>query len=429
MAIGYNPQPDVLSLEQLVRTFNLQSVRPGNALLDKLETTAENLKTYKYDGKEFARLFAAQKLDPLPMLQRRANSKALSEKLSFALLQNPSKLHNAYARTFLCANYVVSENGRYKSKYCHNRWCLTCGRIKTAHYINEYKPILDAFKDKRFVTLTHKNPTGPNLKSCLAQMGSDWRKITDLARKQKRGLKGVRKLECTYNRDQNTYHPHFHIVVEGEENAKWIVQRWIDLDPVNRSPLAQDEKPATDGSLKELFKYFTKLTTNSSKDPAITIPAINHIFETIKGKRVFQSFGFVKPKPFVPDIDSPEFDQTMNEVRELRLAVREFTDALPYEKPTAYFWDPQIANWVNHNDGDTLTTYKPTEKLINFEKLFLYETGNTINRNWSNHGGNKSTNRRFNRVCEKLAERDPGPPANLEPVKIAHNVCERPPGN
>lgn len=404
---------DVLSLSDLVRSFNLVNVRAADTFLDKLETTAEKQPTYRFDSLEFARLFAAKKLDPIPTLTRRANSKALSEKLSFALLSVPSKLNKAYGRTFLCANYIVSEDGRYKSKYCHNRWCLTCGRIKTAKYINEYKPIIAGFDKPFFVTLTHRNANGPDLKALLQQMGKDWRKITDLARKQKRDLRGIRKLECTFNGATNQYHPHFHIVVNSEANANFILERWIELDPANRYGAAQDSRPADEQSLKELFKYFTKLTTNSSKDPNITIPAINHIFETIKGKRVFQSFGFVKPKPYVPDINSPEFDQTMKEVKEIREHLREFEKQLPYEKPTAYFWDPIISNWVNDSDADILTPYQPTENVLTFEKKFLYETGNTINRYRPNDESDTNTNRRFFDFREKMAKRNNQPPAHF----------------
>lgn len=427
MHSGSTPQHETLSLDQLVRAFNLQHLQGGYALLDKLETTAEN-QTYRYDGPEFARLFAAKKLDPLPMLTRRANSKALSEKLAFALLQKPSNLHNAYARTFLCASYVVSEQGRYKSKYCHNRWCLTCGRIKTAKYINDYQPILEKFTDKYLVTLTHRNATGPGLKGLLALMGADWRKITDLARKQKRGFQGIRKLECTYNRDENTYHPHFHILVDGAENANWLVERWIQLNPGNRTEHAQDVRPADDGSLKELFKYFTKLTTNSKKDPMVTIPAINHIFECIKGKRVFQSFGFVKPKPYVPDINSPEFDQTMQEVAQVRAMAKEFEKALPYEKPTAYFWDPVICNWVNHTDADMLTPYTPTDKVVHFEKLFLYETGNQTAFNRTNDAGNTNSNWGFSAVRSAMARGRERPEKDLATVETEYHLQKRPPG-
>jgi len=428
MDYGLQPSTETLSLEQLVRAFNLEHVRGGYSLLDKLETTAEN-QTYRYDGLEFAKLFASKKLESLPILTRRANSKALSSKLSFALLQTNSKLTNAYARTFHCANYVVSEQGRYKSKYCHNRWCLTCGRIKTAKYINDYKPILSSFTDKRLVTLTHRNPDGPNLRACIDQMGRDWRKITDLARKQNRQFKGIRKLECTYNRDQNTYHPHFHIVVDGKQNAVWLIERWIALDPFNRKIQGQDERMADDGSLKELFKYFTKLTTNSSKDPNITIPAINHIFEVIKGKRVFQSFGFVQKNELIKQIGILEYEQRNSEQMEILVATKKFLDENIHEKAVAYDWDPIIANWVNHADSDILTPYRQTKKLLHFEKLFLYETGNNAAFNRPNNAGHTNTNRGFVALCPGLVERDTGPPENMAEAETSYNIQKRPPGD
>jgi plasmid rolling circle replication initiator protein Rep len=401
--------PDTwLSLEQLARYLGGDFAT--GAYLDKLETTSENspravVSNFLPDLQSYGNMLAAGKANAAANLVKRANSKALTEKLSFGLMQlkYTSELQRAYENSFNCSSFITEENGRYKSKYCHNRWCLVCNRIKTAKYLNEYTPIIAGFKDPRFVTLTTPNPTAKNLSSTLDTMNRQWLQIRDVYRKKGITLKGVRKLEITYNRQSDTYHPHYHIIIESQQHAQGIIEEWIERDKT-RNLAAQDERPADEASTKELFKYFTKITSNSSRDPLISLAALDFIFVTLKGKRVFQSFGFVKePKIKMQLIDEAEPDKltpdmaTINEYSQLQTYLKAFNDQLPQEEANAYFWDSRAANWIDYrrHQGTALTTYTPTKNLLTFESKFIHEGKRTIKKPGANAYRDTAANNRL----------------------------------
>lgn len=383
-----------LSLAELARGLGAPS-------LDKLETTSEKFA----DTLETARLFAAKKLNMAPVLARRANSKAVTEKLSWALLQRPqSPLFKAYQNTAGCTSYVVEEEGRYKSKYCHNRWCLVCNRIKTAKYINEYTPIINSFAEKRFLTLTTPNVPASKLKATIEQMNKQWYQIRDQHRKSGIKLKGVRKLEVTYNPDRDDYHPHYHIVIEGNQaDGQKIINDWIEKDNA-RSHKAQDNAECTEGSLKELFKYFTKITSDNKNQDSITIPALDHIFVTLKGKRVFQSFGITK-KQALPDLET--ITQVVNEKMQVAKEFKKWQDQLFVMESYAYMWSSKYSNWIDYRaTGSALTDYRQTENVRTFEKRFVHEIPRETQKFGPNTGRHKTANNRQPAVCQPIC----GPP-------------------
>lgn len=161
-----------------------------------------------------------------------------------------------------------------------------CNRIRTAKLINGYKPVLEALPELRFVTLSRRNIPGYKLKGEIKSLIADFRRIRDRLRKQKILLRGVRKLEITYNDKTNEYHPHFHCIISGEMEANIIVQEWLN-DNATASYKAQDNKPADEGSLAEVFKYVSKIAGNSAQ-------ANDTIFQAVAGVRLVQSMGGVK---------------------------------------------------------------------------------------------------------------------------------------
>jgi len=235
-------------------------------------------------------------------------------------------------------------------------------------------------------------------------MNKQWYQIRDQHRKAGIKLKGVRKLEVTYNPDRNDYHPHYHIVIEGtEDQAQNIIDAWLEKDN-SRSPKAQSNDECTEGSLKELFKYFTKITSDNSDQESITIPALNHIFETIRGKRVFQSFGITK-KVELPD--EAELTQAIKEKMDVAREFKIWTDQLPVMESYAYIWNAKYSNWIDYKaTGAALTEYRQTENVRTFEKRFVHEIPRKTNKPRSNTDRHKATDTGLVTVCAPIC----GPP-------------------
>ena len=108
-------------------------------------------------------------------------------------------------------------------------------------------------------------------------------------------------------------------------------------------PQFQDFKKADEKSVKELFKYFTKLTSNSSKDRFITPAALDTIFQNLTNRRAFQPFGFVAHQE-IEASENKSHDKTEAWLNEME-----------------YEWIEEYSNWVNTQTGDILSDFQPNE--------------------------------------------------------------------
>lgn len=282
------------------------------------------------------------------VLLKRARSKFLSKQLAFNLHRcNPdSLLKDSYYGSLLCCDVLRQEGRKLVTSYCKQRWCAVCNRIRTAKAISGYLPVIRQLDEIYFVTLTKKTVFGNELKDSIELMNQVWRKITDTARKKRSRFLGIRKAECTI-RPLDKYHYHFHVIVQGFENACWLVNAWLkrmgDLADVK----AQDLRVADDRSLKEIFKYFTKLTSNQTgKRELYEYDRMDVIFNAMRGRRVFQPFGGLRiVTEEIENIDAQEFE---------------------YLEEIEQVWRWYSEDWINAF-GEGLTGYKASEK---FRQLF-----------------------------------------------------------
>jgi len=236
----------------------------------------------------------------LETLTRRAKAKFLTNGLIFPLIDLDSPLKKSYWRTFYCTSILLQEGHKITSKYCNNRWCIVCGRIRTAKMINQYYPIIRSeLPDLYFTTLTFPNVKGENLRQAISDMISDFQKIKDLIRKMdKIEFKGIRKLECTINLILRNYNPHFHFLINGREPAELLQKYWLLRYP-QAYHKAQKIVKADDGSIIELLKYTTKLINkddytkleNGQIQMKIHPKELDTIFKALYRKRTYQPFG------------------------------------------------------------------------------------------------------------------------------------------
>lgn len=243
-----------------------------------------------------------------PEINQFTNIKTHKETAEVNLDYNILKIKRASGRTLECANKyeLYYEKDQYReltdsdliTRYCKSRSCLTCLRNKTADLINGYQHLND--KQTYFVTLTLRNCYAQDLLEVLHTMHDIMRRLQDRIRKVSKTYSGVRKLEITHNETDNTYHPHFHIIVNDEITGDFIVNEWRKLTKkylnhleLYSSKPAQDIKQCSgDGKdFLELCKYFTKLYKEGQKH--INIPAFTNIIAALRKLRVIQTFGHI----------------------------------------------------------------------------------------------------------------------------------------
>lgn len=286
-------------------------------------------------------------------LVKRARAKTLAAPTAAALcmevIGTGSPLLWAYGRSLECASIAEQDvDGKIRSHYCKNRWCPTCGRIRTGRLINQYGPVIDSWgEDARFVTLTARTVTGPNLSARGDDLVAMFNRCKDSMRKEGVKLQAIRGFDVTYNPQTNRYHMHIHAVVKGESAAYMLVAYWLKKWGGEAVREAQDVRPVTEGSANELFKYSTKLIGDKKPIPP---KALDVIFNALRGRRMVQPVGFVAPK-VDPVQDAEQLETIATTLAPSRVGER-----------IVWRWVQAVSDWVDFDTGDMLSGYEPSDR-------------------------------------------------------------------
>jgi hypothetical protein len=279
---------------------------------------------------------------PLTPLQKRARAKYATQPLVIQLAELKTPLEKSYRNTFYCTDTVVRRGNKVTTRYCGNRWCLTCNRIRTGKLINGYQATLESLPDLQFVTLTAPNVKAESLGAEIDRILKVCRLVNDTLRKKKVLTVGIRKLEVTYNVKEDTYHPHLHFLISGKDSAQALLNEWLKRNPSSNRG-AQSIVPADKKTVHELFKYFTKLTADSGK---IKPHSLDVIFSAMAGKRVFQPVGNLHK------VEVSEELEALDSKRYLELSNNE---------SGYYEWSGE--DWYNLETGEALTNYSPSDAI------------------------------------------------------------------
>ena len=297
-------------------------------------------------------------VNPRQNLTKRARSKYFARAFILRMVDIDSPLRKSYWNSYHCCDKVAEmSSGGTSAHFCDARWCLVCNRIRTAKMLNSYLPVLDEWSDKHFVTLTIPNVPADGLSDAIKAMQVEFARIKETFKMQNRRqqrdekLVGLRKLECTYNIARDDYHPHYHVIIQGEQNARDLLAEWLRRFPDARE-VAQDIQKADDRSVREMFKYFTKLIAKASGGESVVLPEpLDIIFRVIRGKRTFQSFGFTKPK---------ETEEISDEAMEMAEQIERETVVEVYQ------WCQEMHDWIGKTTKKKLTGYVPAVKWRKF---------------------------------------------------------------
>ena len=291
--------------------------------------------------------------NPKKKALKKARKKYFSYGLAINLAnKNPeSILYHSYVNTLACADQLfVDENGKAKSKYCKNRWCPLCQSIRIAKLIGGYKTQLEQYPELYFVTLTRPTVPADGLKAQRVQMYDSFKKIKDSMFFRRGKYSGIRKAECTI-RPNGHYHFHFHVLINSKAAAEFMVERWLKLNPestIEAQNIREVDK-SNDRSLLEIFKYFTKLIAklknqDGTEQAYISYTRLNVIFEFMKGQRVFQPFGSLRPVEEDFEDEDLEADLDIDQANSI--------------------WRWSVSDWYNIETGELLSGYEPASRLV-----------------------------------------------------------------
>jgi len=301
-----------------------------------------------------------------PSLANRARRKLITRKMVLALIDvakekgEPERIQ-AYWNAYHCLNNVIVSDGKMYGRYCKNRFCTICNAIRKADTINRYYPVISQWEDVQFVTLTVKSCKEEQLNRWIYKMLRAFELIQNRCKKRHQrgnGIKliGVKSLECNFNPATKTYNPHFHLIVPNKAIAELLKKEWIEQwRPIPHknstrykytNPGAQKITPVynLESALIETIKYGSKIFTEPDLNkksklktpPKIYARALDNILVAMKGKRIFERFGFNLPE---------QQQQTSN----MKLVV-------DFENWT---FPKDSSDWVNEETGEALTGFLP----------------------------------------------------------------------
>ena len=272
-------------------------------------------------------------------------------------IPNQPQAQKRYWKTYHCNNIILQDGDKFTGSLCRKRWCTECCRIKTAELTNAYKEPIKAIGQLYFVTLTIPNIQAKQLEPTIAKMIKAFQLIKNNIRKTYNiKLNGMRKIETTYNENSNTYHPHFHLIQDNLQASELILSLWLKQFP-QATHKAQDIRKidtSNDNSFIELFKYATKETTKDGKQ--YTGDVLHTIYEAIKGKRIYQTYGTIK---------------------KVKAPVEALTEPmqLEYIKPQMEIWyyENNLIDWITSNNELMINTLEIKNK-IDTQKLISLKT-------------------------------------------------------
>lgn len=185
-----------------------------------------------------------------------------------------------------CASYLVfgQANGKKKlvdANFCRVRLCPMCNWRKSLKMFAQVSEITDVILAEKptvrfiFLTLTVKNPIATELTKTLNVMNEGFKYLVQKsktfapAKKLKENLLGyLKSTEITYNSKTDTYHPHFHILLEvkssyfstgyvkqSEYKEIWKQALKLDYEP---QVDVRNIKNATSRVIAEVAKYPVK---------------------------------------------------------------------------------------------------------------------------------------------------------------------------
>lgn len=284
----------------------------------------------------------------LQVFKKRARSKWYTQQIVRELAKLHSPLKSYYENSLDCTSVLIQKGQKITSKYCNARCCNTCNRIRTAKALKNYESQFKEIPVLYLTTLTTKNVEGIDLRKEIEKQLKSMHNISAWMKRNGIVWNGLRKIEQTYNEVENTYHPHLHILHEGNI-GNIVIEQWMKRNP-NTNIKGQDTRIANKETLTEIFKYTTKVFVKDIYDKKtmnVYLQAIDTMMVAMKDKRTWQPFGNIK--------------RISEDVEELK---SEDFKILDEDYNTYHVWEKHT--WFDIINEEPFVDYKPPDINFNF---------------------------------------------------------------
>lgn len=195
----------------------------------------------------------------------------------------------------------------YRSNNCEHRFCPVCTWKKARKNALKISILMQYLKQEEnkeflFLTLTAPNVKADELNDEIKHYNKSFQRL--MQRKEvKAVVKGyVRKLEVTYNKDRDDYHPHFHVILAVNKSyftdTKQYIKRdrWLELwqkstknSLITQVDVRRVKHSENKKEVSEIAKYSAK-DSDYLQDETV----FNTFFKSLSGKRLIVYSGLFK---------------------------------------------------------------------------------------------------------------------------------------
>lgn len=249
--------------------------------------------------------------------------------------QDAKRWASRYLQTSFCHHTILHQGNKAMVMSCRHRWCGVCNRDRMRKAVRAYGEQLKELPDPYMVTLTIKNCKGKKLNETLTKMQETWRSIYKVVRNECGMVYGFKKLEITYNQTTDEYHPHYHLMVSGLDQAMRIQSLWmakLGKQLANQGGQAVHTIMNPDKAMLEVLKYCYKTYQEGEVIPP---QALHTIHLALYRRRTHEPLGIKK----APEVQL-ELPATL---------VMDTDTETPTEIPVIYIWRRGAGTWVNGN--------------------------------------------------------------------------------
>lgn len=189
-----------------------------------------------------------------------------------------------------------------KTYNCGFRLCPRCAWIKSKRMATKLATVVEYLRGEGYVflflTLTVVNCKREELRSTLKMMADAWAKL-----RRRGAFEAVdgffRKLEVTYNKKSDTFHPHYHVMLAVKpsyfkkayvKRARWL-QLWQECTGDSRIIIVDIRR------MKDTFRDVLELSKYQAKDAEYLeddMSVIGDLYKGIKGTKETFAGGVVK---------------------------------------------------------------------------------------------------------------------------------------
>lgn len=191
------------------------------------------------------------------------------------------------------------------ANFCKNRFCPMCNWRKSKKDALKVSILMQYIKEELglefvFITLTAPNVKGEELEQEIREYTKAFSNLTKRKEFIKVNKGFVRKLEVTYNEENNTYHPHLHIIMAVNKSyftdktyisKKKLLELWKECKKDNTITQVDIKKVDTTDrkAILEIAKYSAK-----DSDYLKSQEVFDVFYKALKGKRLLTYTGVFK---------------------------------------------------------------------------------------------------------------------------------------